>query len=125
MTVKRIGNYDGLVVDAAPLAPLRVATKTLTNAQIKGLPTPATAIEIVPAPTSGCRIVPLSVSFLTDTVAGLYGSINASYADLHFDYHGGGAYLVYGLIDDSSTTPPLTVVTQVLGTAALSVTCPG
>lgn len=53
---------------------------TLTDAQIKALPT--TAIEIVPAPGAGKVIVPISGSVYLDNSEGEYTNVTEAYSDL-------------------------------------------
>lgn len=93
---------------------VKPSATTLTDAQIKALPT--TAVTLIAAPGSGKRIRPLSVSYLFDTSAGAYTNINATYADVHLEL--GSDYAGYGPVKDTAASPALTQFTDVLGTAA-------
>lgn len=52
---------------------LKFVTVTLTDAQIKALPT--TSVEIVPAPGSGKRLLYFNGIAILDTTAGVYGNV--------------------------------------------------
>lgn len=54
---------------------LKSATVTLTDAQIKALPT--TAIELVAAPGAGKMLIPMLVIGVLDNVAGGYGNFHS------------------------------------------------
>lgn len=105
----------GTGVSSGFVALLRTTT-TINDAGIKALfhPTPVT---LVSAPSAGTRIRPFALSFSVNTTAGLYTHLNASYVDLHTT----PTYGFYGVINDSSVDPALTVITTMLGTAAHTV----
>lgn len=104
------GNTGWLALQTSTTNIVRATVVTLTNAQIKALPT--TAITLVAAPGVGYRIRLLAVSLKTNFTAGGYSNRNATYIDLH-----SANYEIYGPVDDSATTPPLTGMTTILSTA--------
>jgi hypothetical protein len=57
------------------LAPIKMAQVTLTDANVKALPT--TPISLIAAPASGTRIVPLMAHLKTAFTAGAYTNINS------------------------------------------------
>lgn len=94
-------------------AAIRMVTVILTDAQIKALPT--TPIELVAAPGANMKVKPIGLTLRSNTTAGAYTNIDASYADLHLDIN--GHYASYGPVDDSTSTPVLTGVSNILGAA--------
>jgi len=74
------------VVLAAEKIP-RTATVTLTNAQLLTLV--ATPVTIIPAPGSGRRIKLLGVTLNVNTLAGVYGTIDTTSANLVVQVIGG------------------------------------
>jgi hypothetical protein len=90
--------FDGTEIGGAQ--PFTVATKTLTDAQIKALPT-APPIEIVPSPGPGNVIVGLqAIIHLKDWVAD-YTNINAD-AVLQFGLGGFGLAALGGILSEGS-----------------------
>lgn len=89
---------------------MTTATVTLTNAQIKALPT--TGITIVTAPSSGLRVKPLAAT-LKAVIVGAYTNINTTSAALTIEVNS-DTWLTVGVINDSTTTPHLTMVTDLL-----------
>jgi hypothetical protein len=89
------------------------STLTLTDTQIKALPT--TPVQLVATPGAGLWIKPMAVTYQTHIV-GAYTNLNATYVDFHqtLDTY----YVSYGPVDDSTTTPTLTNVTALLTTVA-------
>ena len=85
----------------------------LTDAQIKALPT--TPVTLISAPGSGIRIRPIAWSLLADCSAGAYTNINTTYADVHLLI--GTDYVGYGPVNDSTTTPALTLLSSLFGSA--------
>jgi hypothetical protein len=105
---------DSLLVNGSDLAQIYTATVTLTDAQIKALPT--TAIQIVDAPSAGSRIRVLSATLSLDASSGAYTNINTTNAFLGLVTDGGFATIFAA--NDSATTPALTTVSDFLGVAA-------
>lgn len=75
-----IANLSRLFFGTSEAAQILKKTVTLTNDQIKALPT--TAIELVAAPGVGYRIKIISATVRLNTTAGAYTNVNASYATL-------------------------------------------
>lgn len=109
-------NADRIVLGGVEGARLLTATVTLTDAQIKALPT--TPVTVVAAPASGFWVRIFSVTFSANTAAGAYTNINAAYAD--FSIKAGTDTLAYGPVNDSAA-PALTLITDLLGTASRKV----
>ncbi len=87
------------------------ATLTLTDAQIKALPT--TYVTVVPGPGAGNRVKIYSASFTLNSLAGAYTNLDSSYAEFGIM---GGTY-VYGPVNDSSAVPAITDLNSWLGSA--------
>jgi hypothetical protein len=93
---------------------MTTATVTLTNAQIKALPT--TAITLVDAPSSGLWIKPFGATMRLTSTAGAYTNMNTTYSTVAIQ-SSAGAWLVDPLVNDSTTSPTLTQVSGVFGNA--------
>lgn len=93
------------------------AIVTLTDAQIKALPT--TPISLVSAPGAGKRVRPIAVSLSLDSSAGAYTNINATYCDLHLLQ--GTDITGLGPVDDSTTSAALAQITATLGAASKTI----
>jgi hypothetical protein len=91
---------------------LRVTTVTLTDAQVKALPT--TPITLVAAPGSGQRIVPLLIDLLGSFAGGAYTNIDTTDAALVAQL--GGVDISSRVANNS--TESLTDLSSLLGTAA-------
>jgi hypothetical protein len=83
---------DDIVLDGEtyedPLVAVRSKTITLTNAQIKALPT--TSIEVVPAPGAGKMLMFHSAHLLCDATAGVYTNIDGAGGYMSIRYTGQG-----------------------------------
>ncbi len=126
------GTPDPSVLEAVPGYPVDFVTPstipgvmttsitTLTNAQIKALPT--TPITLVTAPASGLRVRVFSVSLHANTAAGAYTNINATYAALAVYYLGTfGQWAAVGVVDDVTFTGA-NKLTGLLGSANNQIT---
>ncbi len=87
---------------------------TLTDAQIKALPT--TAVAIVAAPGAGKRLFVTRGLWRADTTAGAYTNLDATLSKLRLVYSSGTVGASEEIIDDPAT--PISNLTTFLGTAA-------
>lgn len=94
------------------------ASVTLTDAQIKALPT--TGVQVLAAPVSGYRPKPIGGSLYVNANAGIYTNINTTYSDFHIET-GAGQYMAYGPVNDNTVTPALTGVSDLFGSTAVRV----
>jgi hypothetical protein len=111
--------FRSLVTDLLGGAvPLQKATVTLTNAQIKALPT--TPITLIAAPGSGYIIKLLAATVVVNTTAGAYTNIDTTYCAVpQFSHVSGGLWLATpAAINDDSLTTDMTYATTVLGSTA-------
>lgn len=112
---------DGVSININPNGELfgvvRLASLTLTDAQIKALPT--TPVTIVPAPGIGFIVKPFAFTIITNTSAGAYTNIDATYADFHLDR--AGNYASYGPVDDAAAVPVMQRFSQIFGAAGAAV----
>jgi len=99
------------------LAPIKMAQVTLTDAQIKALPT--TAVTLITATGSGTFIKVISVVYASNFTAGAYTNLNATYVDLSLflDTY----YASYGFVKDTTTTPPITSITDMFASASVKI----
>ena len=96
---------------------LRIATVTLTDAQIKALPT--TPVQILSDPGAGNRNKLLGFSVVIRATSGAYTNIDATYADLHVEIQTGN-YAVYPILV-KDTPQGIVQLTNALGAAARTV----
>jgi hypothetical protein len=93
---------------------LRWTSTTLTDAQIKALPT--TPITLVSAPGSGKRIKVIGAALRVDSTAGAYTNIDATYSAIAVYYLGDfSQWATAGVVDDSTATPSLARRTTLSG----------
>ena len=84
---------------------------TLTNTQIKTLPT--NPVTIIPSVSVGNRIKLLGATLLLKFSAGAYTNINTTYATVQLDI--AGAWMTSPIVNDTSLTTDLTRVTSYFG----------
>jgi hypothetical protein len=117
MSVKNILSCLGLRFGDVDAAQILTKTVTLTDAQIKALPT--TPIALVASPGSGYFISPIGVVLVVDAVAGAYSNIDAA-GWLGVEY--AAAYAFVGYVgNDASITNALigaTALTDLLTNGA-------
>ncbi len=109
---KFVSTFRTLLLHMAGFDRLRWATTTLTDAQIKALPT--TAITLVSAPGSGKSIVPLAGVLYTKTSSGAYTNINAA-AEIQIRFSSTAEGLNYIANDAAITNGSATPVSVLLG----------
>jgi len=99
------------------LALIKHAQVTLTDAQVKALPT--TPVTLIAAPGSGLTIVPLQGILRATCTAGAYTNINATICNLAVYWLGDfNAWPLAGVVNDSSASPSPGKVTTLLGSAS-------
>lgn len=101
--------------DAAIVGWVRRKSVTLTNAQVKALPT--TAIAVLSAPGSGYWYNVLAVSYSANFAAAAYTNINTTYADLRVQYTGTNDFVGGYVVNDSAASPVLDHITNLFGNA--------
>jgi hypothetical protein len=99
--MSRVVNGDSFQVGSGHLAAIYPATVTLTNAQIKALPT--TGITLVAAPSAGSRIKVLGATLVARFTAGAYTNVNVTTASLPIQASS-GAWLVSPILNDSGSS---------------------
>lgn len=98
-------------------AQIFTATVTLTDAQVKALPT--TPITVVAAPGAN-KMIQLVQATVIASVSTPYTNLDATFCGLYLALDGGAYYSSY-LADDPSTTPALSQATDLVGTASSAV----
>lgn len=97
------------------------ATGTLTDAQVKALPT--TPFALIAAPAVGFYIDWHWIVLITKFAAGAYTNLNATYCIIAASVNGGAPSI--NIVNDSTTTPALTTLTRFVGAATRRVRlCP-
>lgn len=104
-----------LVASGGASSPLTSVSVTLTNAQIKALPT--TPVTIIAAPASGYRNRVIAASLVGRYTSGAYTNVNVTYASLVVQT--GGAWITNPVIND--ITIPLDDLSRILGAVDLAV----
>ncbi len=101
-------------VQPGEVTEMATVSKTLTNAEIKALPT--TGITLLAAQGANTLIAWSEAHLFTSFAAGAYTNINTTYSVIQLAINGIGQSL--SIVKDSTTTPALTNLTRLLGAAA-------
>lgn len=97
------------------------AVTVIPHARILKLPTVDYPLNI-PAAPYGYRVKIHSLTYFANTRAGGYTGLDPAYVDFHAGPAGStSSYLAYGPVDDATSTPALTAVTDFLTNADLRI----
>jgi hypothetical protein len=110
-------SYLGSCQLATGAGEVHTTTLVLTDTQIKALPTTGVTALSATGPNTFVKV--LGVTYVLNAAAGAYTNLNGTYVDLHLELD--TYYASYGPVNDSTTTPALTLITQTLGAAGSSI----
>lgn len=112
-------NGAGVAPSWGPSIVFQTTTVTLTDAQVKALPT--TPVTLLAAPGANIRYKVIAVSVDANCSAGAYTNINATYSSFQVEW-ASGTWAATAIFNDSTTMPATAGLTNLLGAASHRVT---